>query len=1284
MDQWPAELLVFTGDSGEELLAGVERVERGLAAGARPRLRDLAFSLWQETARRQDLRLGMVADSLEDLRPKLAAARESLGQGSLDIDNPGGIYCAQTPLAATGKVAFLFPGQGSQYCGMLDELAVHFSCVRERYELADRALADHGPDRLSRYVFPPPAFGRDEEQALERGLRRTEIAQPALGAAGMGMLRLLEALGIAPDLVAGHSYGEYVALCAAGVISEEGLYVLSRARGQAIVDAADESDLGTMASAAVEADRAADLIQGIDGVVVANVNAPRQSAISGTQAGVQTALDRFETEGIQARLLPVACAFHSPLMAPAGERFRQVLAETRLGSPSVAVFSNTLAAPYPLDPKAIAELLADHLVRPVRFADELAAMHRDGARVFVEVGPRAVLTGLARQVLDERPHLAVATDGPGASGVVGLLRALAQLAANGVRLDLGPLFAGRAVRRLDLAALEQETLEQPLPPTTWLVNGGRASPCNGAERTAQDQPVPRATDASPPEAPQPAPNSSSDRDPERASIPEHPTSHLGPNEQVRTELIGFQRLMDRFLETQEQVMLAYLQGGSKGRPGSAPAVEPPALATTPESNGSGPLPVSSDQDEARGEGLDAGATEPDGVREKGPSAEPPSDPEEMLDLLIGIASDRTGYPRDLLDPEVNVEAELGIDSIKFVEIVGMFQQQVLPPGHVIEGLGERLAETRTLREVVDLVAGSRECEVDLAGKPEPELPIEAPTDAPAIGSDGEVPRFVPAIADAPPAVPSNGHADGALLVTDDGGGVADTLAAALSRQGRDAVVIHPANLRDRKAVDKLIAGVRDEHRRVAGIVYLPAPGDGIALEELDAGVARERLSDEAGALLRLTQAAAADLRAGGERDGCVLAATWMGGAFGLDDRGVAFSPTQGATAGYVKTLALEWPAVRARVVDLDPSEEPRLAAERLLSELAADCDQVEVGYRDGRRVTLSARPAPLTASGAGPELDRDSVVLATGGARGITAQVARELAERCGATLVLVGRSPLPAAEDSSDVAGIESPQELKAILIERLRAAGERPTPTAVEALLGRLTQNREMRGTLAAIEAAGAGVDYRQVDVSDPTAFGALIDALYEEYGRIDGVIHGAGVIEDKLIEDKAEDSFWRVLDTKAASALVLARKLRPESLRFLTLFSSVAGRFGNLGQADYAAANEVLARLASYLNARWPARVVALDWGPWAVSGMASAGVLDQFKEHGLQPIQPGAGRRAFMRELTAGAAAAAEVILGFGPWVIEPGAAPDGQATAAVTRSRERNGAVPIGALEGGEG
>ena len=185
------------------------------------------------------------------------------------------------------------------------------------------------------------------------------------------------------------------------------------------------------------------------------------------------------------------------------------------------------------------------------------------------------------------------------------------------------------------------------------------------------------------------------------------------------------------------------------------------------------------------------------------------------------------------------------------------------------------------------------------------------------------------------------------------------------------------------------------------------------------------------------------------------------------------------------------------------------------------------------------------------------------------------------------------------------------------------------------------QFRSTLSQLESAGSTVRYVSLDVRDEDAFGALIDSIYDTHGRLDGVIHGAGVIEDKGLLRKDIASFQRVFDTKVIPARVLASKLRKET-SFVTFFSSVSSAFGNKGQADYAAANGVLDQIADQLNSRLEGRVVSINWGPWGGTGMVSPSLEKEYAKRGVGLIPPVEGAEAFLREIAMGPTAVSQVV------------------------------------------
>jgi NAD(P)-dependent dehydrogenase (short-subunit alcohol dehydrogenase family) len=234
-----------------------------------------------------------------------------------------------------------------------------------------------------------------------------------------------------------------------------------------------------------------------------------------------------------------------------------------------------------------------------------------------------------------------------------------------------------------------------------------------------------------------------------------------------------------------------------------------------------------------------------------------------------------------------------------------------------------------------------------------------------------------------------------------------------------------------------------------------------------------------------------------------------------------------------------------------------------------------------------------------------------------------------------------PDSEDHATL-GISSPSELKAALHGRLRRSGRSVGAADLENAYRTLLGERQIRATLRALRDAGSVVEYARADVRDADALGLALEAWRKRFGDPVGLIHGAGVIHDKLLRDKTPESFDRVLGTKLDGALNLARLLRPEPLRFAALFSSIAGRFGNKGQSDYAAANDALNKLAVWLDRRLPGRVVSVNWGPWSGVGMVSD-LEGHLGRRGLGMIPPEIGRAAMADELMFGRKGDVEVVI-----------------------------------------
>ena len=377
--------------------------------------------------------------------------------------------------------------------------------------------------------------------------------------------------------------------------------------------------------------------------------------------------------------------------------------------------------------------------------------------------------------------------------------------------------------------------------------------------------------------------------------------------------------------------------------------------------------------------------------------------------------------------------------------------------------------------------------------------------------------------------------------------------------------------------------------------------------------------------------------------GFVLVATRFGGPCPVHDQEASdFNPLAGGHAGVLKSVSQEWPEVSCRVVDVEPEVADEALAGILVDELETVDDFLEVvrGERT-RNIVVLVPSRPHLGGHHVPPLREGDVVLVTGGGRGITAEVALSMAKQWRSTLVLVGRTALGGEEPR--YRSIVDEVALKREVAQALTESGEPVDLPSISRTYASIVRRREVEENLRRMRETGIEVEYVVADVRDRIAFRGVIADVYGRHGRIDGVVHGAGVIEDRMIADKDQESFERVFSPKVDGALTLVEDLRLDELKFLCFFSSIAAMRGNAGQADYAAANEALNRLARWLAPRTSARVLSMCWGPWEPGrGMVSAALARRFTGQGIPLVTSIEGTRAFIDELAADAQPDVEVV------------------------------------------
>jgi len=1191
-DAWPAELVVLAGRDRAELIAAARRVERLLDRNDLPSLRAVAYACARAFGSPQPGVSVATVAARDDSDCRFALAR--LARMLEGAEPEGGDHRIRHGLAPAGPpmVALLFPGQGSPYPNMARETAVYLPELRDAVELADRVLADELPEPLSGIVYPPRAFSEVECEAQRARVRDTAIAQPAIGVLSIGHLALLRRLGVAPSMLAGHSYGEWVALHAAGVFGAEELLRHSARRGRLM---GSIRDAGAMAAVLAPRETVERQLPKDGQTVVANHNAPSQTVISGPSDALDAVVADFTRQGVRALRLPVAGAFHSPLMAKAQAELSAYIDGLSFTAPALPVYGNADGAVY--EPRRVAARLKSHLLSPVEFCAQVRAMHAAGARVFLEAGPGAVLTNLVNEILPDGDCLAVALDGAGGS-LAGLLQAVGALWRAGVAVDLPRLFDGRVDAAIDLDRL---TTAAPSAAGGWLVDGQAAWRADGPE-------------------PAPLPRSS-------GPVVVHGSEAPSAGTSAWEAYASYQETMRQFVATQERVLMQVLHGSDQGHAGELPMLTPLPAPPVPPVSRSVPAPALPP------------APAPS-IAKRSPPQDAELDRAGIAALIVELAAERTGYPAEMLGLEQDVEAELGIGSIKRLEILETLAQR-LPPSIAerLKAAMDQVARLKTFAAWAEILSAT-DTERSGVEAPAPSATEPASPAARAASPPHQTcPRFLMRAEFRPLKPAPVPRSLGPVVITEDTLGIAAEVERLLRKQGVACARLPRACLTDGTLATAL-EKVRRAEKPFRAVLHLA----GLEVRPMPSEISdwRDCTERHAKGLLRLLKLLASDLGAGkSSGPSRVISASLLGGHFGRDKGPAAGLPTAGGAIGALRSLALEWVGVECKAIDFDRGRRASEIAGILVQELAAPADAVEIGYPEGGRVVFAPCPAPETSEPDAPLALRDkSIVLATGGARGITAELLRSLV-RPGMTVILVGRSILDAGVD----AGMDpsDPALLRASLIEQDRLKGARRSPAEIEQAIAAALHRAEAARTIAALRASGATVEYHAVDVSDAERFAALIAELYRRHGRIDAVLHGAGAIEDKLLVDKTDGSIDRVFDTKVDSAFTLYRSLQPSTLQTLVFFASIAGRFGNRGQADYAAANEVINRLAWRIASEWPeVRVLSINWGPWARVGMAvdTLGVVGRR----FAPIEPEAGCRFFRDELRRGSSCEVEVLAG----------------------------------------
>ena len=573
---------------------------------------------------------------------------------------------------------------------------------------------------------------------------------------------------------------------------------------------------------------------------------------------------------------------------------------------------------------------------------------------------------------------------------------------------------------------------------------------------------------------------------------------------------------------------------------------------------------------------------------------------------------------------MNLESDLGIDSIKRVEILSRLEQEL---DHIESISSEDMGNLKTRREIIDFLSkGSKQASPEIPGTlPRPSS--ESSRGPALVHPETRLSRKIVSLKKYPTneirfyngakiELPSKKK----VYITKDSAHISERFQMEFEKIGVPCVLIDIGNSKIPELPD------------AAGIVIVPDAFNA------DASLAGIEFLKSAFLLARTN--AGYLMEAAKEKGAFLTVVSFLGGGFGFDDKDFSTDPVYGGLAGLAKTAGLEWKNVLCRALDLPDSKEKALQHAEAAVSLMMTHGSVEMGL-DGDFCNIP-NLADQDIEDQGADLNQEDVVILTGGARGVTAACALEMAEKYSPVLILIGRTPLNPSEPEW-AENLHDPALLKkAILGNRFK--GQTPKPVDIEKEYQKILAGREIQDHIRLMQAHGSTVRYFSADIRNKNEIQAVFEAVRKEFHHITAIVHGAGIIDDKLIVDKQMEAFTRVLETKLKGLEVLLSLSKEDKLKYLVLFSSIAARTGNQGQCDYAMANEVLNKTARKLSLTHPScKYLSMNWGPWE-GGMVGDALKREFNKKGVALIPLKKGAEQLLKEMGNNAQNGPEIIIG----------------------------------------
>ena len=1087
--------------------------------------------------------------------------------------------------SVVGGLGFLFPGHGTHSSTMFDTYLKGSSSAGKLIEMADEVVNERCGYRLTDAVRGNARFP----------IEHPCVTQPAIFTAALGGALMAEEYSLHPSLLVGHSLGEYAALVCSGVLTAETGLRMVIDRAECVADIPQDRR-GAMLAVLLDDDsqiavvrRAVAAHASRGAISVGVINSPRQVVVSGEHELVISCREELKRSGVSSTLLPIGVGFHSAVLAEAVAPFEERLKQYSWTAPMTPVVSSVFGGYVDSDSlEALPSLLAAQLITQFDFRNSLKVAQDAGVDMYLDCGPRSVLSKLVSSQMNLGDVSVMHLDyGPAhADRTRDVLTALSWVRSGSVApTDVEVVDAQGEVFEAPGSGVVEETLDGAGVDKDAVCTALREA---FAERTGYPLELIEA-----------------DLDLE---------ADLGIDSVKRVEVVGHVgEVLGVDVKELDFSQALSVSDIAEVLVGSQNVEVVDAQGEVFEAPGSGVVEETLD-----GAGVDKDA---------------------VCTALREAFAERTGYPLELIEADLDLEADLGIDSVKRVEVVG----------HVGEVLGVDVKEldfsqALSVSDIAEVLVGSQNVEVVDAQRTEAGA-SDAQLDSVTIGYEDESSRTAHRYVPQSVRIKSLGAErtilpGDAILITAADQSVNDAVRKVLEELSLTVIEI-PGDASE-ATIKRLTSS--DRLRRVSTVVDLSVlrPHADV-LSKGDAWW--QDVEGQYTTVFSVAQATYETLQSYGEHASWI-AVTSSGGMSGMDLRTVG-DPIGGLTAGFVKTLALELRQMHTRIVDFDVVEPSSLAG-ALRTELTheAENEEIEIGYIEGDRYTVRVLPVPVSSSDRAvrQSLSTDSCVVMSGGSRGIVRECALALAEQRNIPVVLLGRSDPDDPEMKPWLA--YSDEDWANARAELMRQGRTRRPEASVADLSDeyrKITYTRQLVTNLADIDSRTDKIHYLVCDVSDPDQVDKAMAQVRSRFGKISAIVHGAGLESFGAIPRKSLKKTAKAIAVKARGFQNLLRSTAEDDLSAFISFGSISGRFGMDGQSDYTAGASLLAQMAHIMSrsqSQNPRTIpfITMEWTAWDEVGMATNPevVSVQANERGMTYMSVADGVRHFVDEIELGTA------------------------------------------------